>query len=281
MSEQNPQNDNNIYQVPVEALREYSKNPRKGDTKAIAESLRINGQYRPIVVRRETHEILAGNHTWKAAKSLGWKEIKVIYLDDLSDEQAKRIVLADNRYSDLAEYNDDTLAELLKSLDTFDGTGYHEDYLKDLLEELSEEIPIGAAAEEPAPSLADRFLVPPFSILDQRSGIWQDRRAKWMKLGIRSEEGRGEELTFGQESLNAIQDKTKGVLFEALSASVPNYYDQKRKAEKEQGRTLDREEFERDFLKIPENSGLSSSGTSVFDPVVCELAYRWFEYACT
>ena len=36
--------------VPVTELKGYDKNPRKGNVKAIAESLEINKQYRPIVV---------------------------------------------------------------------------------------------------------------------------------------------------------------------------------------------------------------------------------------
>lgn len=62
--------------VPIETLNHYGTNPRKGDVSAIAESLRVHGQYRPIVVRTETREVLAGNHTLAAARDLGWHEIQ-------------------------------------------------------------------------------------------------------------------------------------------------------------------------------------------------------------
>jgi hypothetical protein len=39
--------------------------------------------------------------------------------------------------------------------------------------------------------LADRFGIPPFSVLDARKGWWQDRKRAWIDLGIRSELGRG------------------------------------------------------------------------------------------
>lgn len=39
-------------------------------------------------------------------------------------------------------------------------------------------------------TLADRFIVPPFSILDTRQGYWQDRKRAWLALGIESEMGR-------------------------------------------------------------------------------------------
>jgi len=40
-------------------------------------------------------------------------------------------------------------------------------------------------------NLADRFGVPPFSVLNAREGWWQDRKAAWIALGIKSELGRG------------------------------------------------------------------------------------------
>lgn len=40
-------------------------------------------------------------------------------------------------------------------------------------------------------TLAERFLVPPFSVLDARQGYWQERKRAWLALGIQSELGRG------------------------------------------------------------------------------------------
>jgi ParB-like chromosome segregation protein Spo0J len=109
-------------------LRTYYHNPRKGNTRAIAESLQVNSQYRPIVVNAGTHtgrpdEVLAGNHTLMAARDLGWEHIAVVTVD-VDDDQAARIVAADNRTADLAEYDDRLLVELLEALPTLDGTGY-------------------------------------------------------------------------------------------------------------------------------------------------------------
>ncbi|NBO54475.1 MAG: DUF4417 domain-containing protein [Actinobacteria bacterium] len=109
--------------VPVTKLKGYEKNPRKGNVKAIAESLQVNKQYRPIVVQKSSNKILAGNHTWQAAKSLGWTEIAVVFVD-VDDEAAKRIVLADNKTNDLADYDNAVLAELLRDLGGVSGTGY-------------------------------------------------------------------------------------------------------------------------------------------------------------
>jgi hypothetical protein len=44
--------------------------------------------------------------------------------------------------------------------------------------------------------LFKRFLVPPFSVLDTRQGYWQERKKKWINLGIKSDIGREDSLTY-------------------------------------------------------------------------------------
>jgi len=101
--------------VEIGQVRPHPKNVRQGDIGAISESLEAHGQYRAIVVQRSTGHILAGNHTWKAAKALGWKQISAHFID-CDDEKAMRILLADNRANDLATYDDAALAAVLKEL---------------------------------------------------------------------------------------------------------------------------------------------------------------------
>lgn len=118
--------------VPVADLRTYGKNPRMGNVDAISESLRVNGQYRPVVVNSRTSEVLAGNHTLKAARQLGWSEIAATFVD-ADEEQAARIVLVDNRSNDLAVYDNPALVELLQSLEDLAGTGFSDADLEALL----------------------------------------------------------------------------------------------------------------------------------------------------
>lgn len=113
---------------PVSELRTFHRNPKVGNVSAIAQSLRVNGQYRPIVVNRGTHtgrpdEVLAGNHTLMAARDEGWAEVAVVWVD-VDDDGAARIVAADNRTADLGTYDDRLLVELLSDLPDLDGTGY-------------------------------------------------------------------------------------------------------------------------------------------------------------
>ncbi len=120
--------------VPIAGLKLYGKNPRRGNVAAIAESLAAHGQYRPIVVRQGTNEVLAGNHTLRAAWQLGWVEIAATFVA-VDDETAARIVLVDNRASDLGTYDDGALAELLAGLPGLEGTGYDQHDLDRLLDE--------------------------------------------------------------------------------------------------------------------------------------------------
>lgn len=116
--------------VPIMELREFPNNPRRGDVELLVESLNYHGQYRPIVANRRTSEVLAGWHTLKAARKLGWQMIAVTWVD-VDPITAKRIVLADNRLTDLANYDDTALLDLLMMLESLEGTGFnHDDLIK-------------------------------------------------------------------------------------------------------------------------------------------------------
>lgn len=136
--------------VPVADLRPHPDNPRRGDLSTLKESLGHHGQYRPIVVNRQTMEVLAGNHTLRGAQELGWTEIAATFVD-VDADQARRILLVDNRSSDLADYDDEGLLELLQDLDGLEGTGYDDAALADLLDELSPP-PLGEDEAPPLPT---------------------------------------------------------------------------------------------------------------------------------
>jgi hypothetical protein len=126
-----------IIKASVEDLKEYHNNPRKGNVDLIAESLSKYGQYKPITVSKQTGEILAGNHTFRAAKKLGWAEIDVVYVD-VDNVTAAKIVAIDNRASDMGEYDKQVLADLLDSMNNLDGSGYTFDEYDDLKAEIQE-----------------------------------------------------------------------------------------------------------------------------------------------
>lgn len=128
--------------VDIDALRPHPRNARNGDVDAIAESLRVNGQYRPIVIAADG-TILAGNHTYMAAMSIGWDRIAAVRLQlDPESPEAHRIMLADNRTADLGNYDRGLLVDLLQNLDDgpgLVGTGYDSDDLTRLLAQINDE----------------------------------------------------------------------------------------------------------------------------------------------
>ncbi|MBW3092659.1 DNA modification methylase [Bifidobacterium sp. 82T10] len=155
---------------PIDALTPYHRNPRRGNVTKIAESLKARGQYKPIVVNKGSktgipNEILAGNHTWQAAKSLGWTTIQAVTVD-LDADQAAQIVVADNRLADLGGYDAAALAEVLSGIEAPTvGTGYEADDIAEII-----------AAAKPSPAeLKDPDDVPatPRKPFTQAGQIWK------------------------------------------------------------------------------------------------------------
>ena len=127
--------------VPIDTLHTHPQNVRQGDVGAISQSLEHHGQYRPIGYQKSSRYIFAGNHTYMAAKALGWTHICAVALD-YDDDETLRALINDNRSSDLASYDDAGLAELLTELAATDlglaGTLYDADDLERLISDLNE-----------------------------------------------------------------------------------------------------------------------------------------------
>lgn len=126
--------------LPVDALEPHPDNPRRGDVDAIAESIDHNGFYGAIIAQRRedgSHRIIAGEHRWRGAQKQGMAEVPVMVLA-VDDDAALRIMLADNRTTDLAGYDEEALARVLNDLtggaeDSLWGTGFTDRALADLL----------------------------------------------------------------------------------------------------------------------------------------------------
>lgn len=186
-------------------------------------------------------------------------------------------------------------------------------------------------------SLAERFLLPPFSVLDARQGYWQKRKKMWLALGIQSELGRGDTestsarvgpddeatyRTIGGRKANAAPGGGVLPLVKGSSGYVPrgpanatvngspvtatnqpkngktvrgdgrgrplglgavpanreatqeslDHYRRSKKANSK-AFNIGMEANKDNNWQVEDNQG---SGTSIFDPVLCELAYRWF-----
>jgi hypothetical protein len=104
--------------VSLSKLRLDCRNARRHSEHNIEEimrSLQANEQYRPFVVQRSTGIIVVGNGMYEAMRRLGitegWAEYR-----DLTDEQASRLALSDNRTAELAEWDTVILKDLLQDL---------------------------------------------------------------------------------------------------------------------------------------------------------------------
>lgn len=170
--------------LPIDSLQPYPGNPRKHDENALDESVTTNGQYRAIVARRlpdGTHQILAGHGTCNAVARTGAATVRVEVIE-ADDRAARRIVLADNRTSELATYDDTLLLDVLDAASRdggFLGTGWDTDAYRELLDSIGSENPFdgpGGSADdadeqdatppkEPVTQLGDLWLVGPHRVL--------------------------------------------------------------------------------------------------------------------
>lgn len=104
--------------VPIESIVFDPANARLHDERnieAIKSSLSRFGQRKPIVVRKKGRIVEAGNGTVEAARSLGWSHVAAVVIDDNAHDAAA-FALADNRSSELADWDDDVLSLTLASL---------------------------------------------------------------------------------------------------------------------------------------------------------------------
>jgi len=284
------QQEESVFRVRLDDLTTDPSNVRthgERNLETIKGSLRRFGQQHPLVVD-SNNVVVAGNGRLEAMRSEGWEDCLVIRTKlDAADRTA--FAIADNRTSELAEWDTEGLAQALEGLGLLDedllaAAGFDDVEMAEVIEGLGE--------EERAPlsnqTLAERFMLAPFSVLNAREGSWQDRKRAWIDIGIQSELGRGEgefhaapggsPMVSGYTADGERQTGTvgTGTMNIPLSGRIPDYYWQKEKAEKKLGHKLSNKQFEEKHIVIPPGGGLTSSGTSVFDPVVCELMYRWF-----
>lgn len=210
--------------VPLKKLKPYGRNPRKITPEGLVklrQSIEQDGFHQRLVANTDG-TIIGGHQRLKVLKEMGYTEVQVLYPNrELSPEEFDRINLRDNVTVGIwdagileANFSMDFLADMGVPLDIFNTGG-------------EEDAAAGGAGGEGGEraSLNDKFLVPPFSVLDARQGYWKERKAAWMRCGIKSELGR-----------------------EQLGSTVAQGWVQKG----------------------------NDAGGSIFDPVLCEIAYRWF-----
>lgn len=223
----------------------------------IRKSLEECGAGRSVLVDKD-NVLIAGNGVYEQALEMGIKvrfvesdgeELIVVKRTDISsdDEKRKILALADNYSSDTSIFDFDTVLEDF-SADDLDAWEFS-------LSDFNLEEELGGQKTDRSGSLKDRFIIPPFSVLDCKQGTWQNRKQAWLDLGIKSELGRDEGITY------------------AMSSQPPRVYEIRNQLREKNGIDPTWDELI-DYCKKHDVPVMS--GVSIFDPVLCELSYRWF-----
>jgi ParB-like chromosome segregation protein Spo0J len=132
------QNEPAAQWIAIDKLMPWADNPRINDHAVddVAKSIQRFGFASPIIARTENNEVIAGHTRLKAAIKLGLDKVPVRFMD-LDPADARMLALADNRVAELADWDDDALATILRELDAdgldLDGLGWSDDDLADLL----------------------------------------------------------------------------------------------------------------------------------------------------
>ena len=103
--------------------------------KEFQRSVKMFGQIRPIVVD-ENNVILAGNGLYETLIAMGKETADVYKYDNLTENQKKKLMIADNKIFSLGIENLDTLNSFLEDLQgDLDLPGFDEDILKQMVSE--------------------------------------------------------------------------------------------------------------------------------------------------
>ena len=173
----------------IDELLPYERNAKKHpeeQVQYVANSLERFGWRQPVVIDKDG-VIVVGHGRVLAAKKLGWEKVPCELADDLTDDEIKAYRLADNKTNE-SDWDDELLdieLDELEDLPEIDMSDYGFERSIEPFEEETERV-----------SLAERYLVPPFSVLNGAKANWLERKKAWISKGIKSELGRGGGLVF-------------------------------------------------------------------------------------
>ena len=131
----------NVVKIKISLLKQPERNVRIHTAKQIDEfvrSIKMFGQIRPVVID-EDNTILAGNGLVEALIQAGIDEADCYKIENLTDKQKKKLMIADNKIFSLGIENLDTLNVFLEELDgDLDVPGFDEDILRSMVADADE-----------------------------------------------------------------------------------------------------------------------------------------------
>ena len=154
----------------------YENNPRNNDeaVKYVANSIKKFGFKVPVIIDKN-HTIIAGHTRFKAAKKLNIENLPCLIADDLDDKQIKAFRLADNKVSELSDWNFELLNQELSKLSDFSMSDFgfesleNIDFVEDVIEDEVPEIP-----EEPKAKYGDIYSLGNHRLMCGDSTIFND-----------------------------------------------------------------------------------------------------------
>jgi hypothetical protein len=245
-------------------LKEFEKNPRKitkEEFEALKKSIEKRGFHDVIKIDLDG-TILSGNMRKKALIEMAIEEVDVKVPNRILTEDERDIISMESNLHRGIWDNDRLLNEW--NIDNLLEAGWTKEQLSGFVGGEVDDVTAGERKVVAKKVLSEMFIVPPMSTFNTKRDYWQNRKQKWIDLGLASFKGR--------EGL-----ETSG----SFSGTVPGYYDFKNKKEEELGRAISHKEFEEKFMpELIKDSNLAYTDTggllSIFDPVLTEIIYRWF-----
>lgn len=208
--------------LPIDRVKPYARNAKRHPQEQIDEikaSIKRFGMDDPIGIWGKENLIVEGHGRLEACKQLGIPTVPCIRLDHLTKEERKAYTLAHNKTNMDSGWDFTALDQELAEIVDID------------MSEFGFGVPLSEEEvwkeNENSISLADKYTVAPFSVLDGRSGEWQKRKKQWHSVIGDSRKGRAEDLIRG-------------------------------------------------IADISKRKSARLSGTSEFDPVLCEVLIKWF-----
>lgn len=176
-----------IEYLPLSELKPYARNAKLHPAEQIEQikkSIQEFGFNDPIAIWGD-NTVIEGHGRLIAATELGLDTVPVIRLDDLTDEQRRAYTLVHNKLTMNSEFDVDLLAMELDGIFDLDMSKFGFDLDADSL---------SMDSEDRSGNMAERYIVPPFSVLYGNKPDWLKRKRSWIDFGIRSEIGRGGDL---------------------------------------------------------------------------------------
>lgn len=148
-----------VENIKIEAIKPYERNTKKHpetQIKNIAESIKQFGFIQPVVLDNN-NEIIIGHGRYFASQLLGMDEIPCVFVENLSDEQVRKLRILDNKLNE-SEWDDDLLRLELEDLDFGDfEVDFGLDFEEEEKEIIEDEVPEVDQEAEPICKLGDIY----------------------------------------------------------------------------------------------------------------------------